>query len=159
MKRLLKYFSFFACLIVALSRCSDDDFLTEYDTHKGEYTVWYNVTYSTTYDFHNIAYISFTSFSEYSEDGVKYTGKPTQIERSIDGTEEYFTIKRVPQGSHLEFSTYVDVAAALPNTKVEISIEISKKGGGSPYTEVAKATADCPLKDNPLTISYDVPNE
>ena len=109
--------------------------------------------------FHNIAYISFTSFSEYSEDGVKYTGKPTQIERSIDGTEEYFTIKRVPQGSHLEFSTYVDVAAALPNTKVEISIEISKKGGGSPYTEVAKATADCPLKGNPLTINYDVPNE
>ncbi len=157
MKRLLKYFSIFACLIVALPSCSDDDFLTEYDTHRDEYTVRYNVTYSTTYDFHNIAYVSFTSFSEYSEDGVKYTGKPTQIERSIDGTEDYFTIKRVPKGAHVEFSTYVDVAEALPNTKVEISIDIVK-GKEYGFTEVAKTTAECPLKGNPLTINYDVPN-
>ncbi|MBQ7490338.1 MAG: hypothetical protein IJT51_07465 [Bacteroidales bacterium] len=143
---------------MALSGCSDDDFITEYDTHKDEYTVRYNVTYSTTYDFHNIAYVSFTSFSEYSDEGVKYTGKPTQIERSIDGTEDYFTIKRVPKGSHVEFSTYVDVAEALPNTKVEISIDVVK-GKEYGFTEVAKATAECPLKGNPLTISYDVPNK
>lgn len=157
MKRLLKYFSFFACLIVALSSCSDDDFLTEYDTHKDEYTVCYNVTYSTTYDFHNIAYVSFTDF--FDSESLKYTGRPTQLLRQIDGTKRYFRADRVPKGAHVELSTYVDVKDALPNTKVEISIEISKKGGGSPYTEVAKATADCPLKDNPLTIRYDVPNE
>ena len=45
--------------MVALSSC--DDYLEE-ETRKNEYTIWYNVTYSTTYDFHNIAYISFTSF-------------------------------------------------------------------------------------------------
>ena len=44
MKRLLKYFSIFACLVVALSSCDDDDLLSEYDTHKDEYTVYYNVT-------------------------------------------------------------------------------------------------------------------
>ena len=158
MKRLLKYFSIFVCLVVALSSCDDDDLLTEFDTHKDEYTVRYIVTYSTTYDFHNIAYVSFTSFSEYSNDGVKYTGQPTQIETSIDGTEDFFTIKRVPKGSHVEFSTYVDVAEALPNTKAEISIEVVK-GKEYDFTEVKTAKADCPLKGNPLTISYDVPNE
>ena len=58
MNRLLKYFSIFACLVVTLSSCDDDDLLSEYDTHKDEYTVYYNVTYSTTYDFHDIAYIT-----------------------------------------------------------------------------------------------------
>ena len=159
MEQILKYFSFFACLVVALSSCSDDDFLTEYDTHKDEYTVYYNVTYSTTYDFHNIAHVSFTDFFANNGDGYRYIGHPYQFETAIDGSEEYICVERIPQGSHLEFSTYVDVAAALPNTKVEISIEISKKGGGSPYTEVAKATADCPLRGNPLTICYDVPNK
>ena len=158
MERLLKYFSIAMCLVVALSSCSDDDFITEYDTHKNEYTVYYNVTYSTTYDFHNIAYISYTSFFDHS-DGVKYVGKPMQTLTSIGGTEAYICEERLPKGAHIEFSTYVDVVEALPNTKVEISIEISKKGGGSPYTEVVKANADCPLKSNPLTISYDVPNE
>ena len=157
MKRLLKYFSIFACLVVALSSCDDDDLLTEYDTHKDEYTVYYNVTYSTTYDFHDIAYISFTDYYDY--ENHKHSSQPTQIERSIDGTKEYLRMERIPKGAHLEFSTYVDVAEALPNTKVEISIEISKKGGDLPYTEVAKATADCPIKGNPLTISYDVPNK
>jgi len=122
------------------------------------HTVRYNVTYSTTYDFHNIAYISFTSFFDYSNNAVKYTGQPTQIKRSFDGTEEYVTISRVPKGSQVEFSTYVDVAEALPNTKVEISIEIVK-GKEYGFTEVAKATAECPLKGNPLTISYDIPNK
>ncbi len=157
MKRLLEYFAILACLVVALSSCSDDSFITEHDTHKGEYTVSYNVTYSTTSDFNNVAYIGFTSF--FDSESYKYTGQPTQIERSIDGTEEYITEARVPKGAHVELSTYVDVAEALPNTKVEISIEISKKGGGLPYTEVAKATATCPLKNNRLTIGYDVPNE
>lgn len=159
MKRLLKYFSIFACLILALSGCDDDYSISEYDTHKDEYTVYYVVTYSTIYDFHNIACISFTDFFEYGTDGYKYSGKPYQAEKRIDDTYEYVRVERVPKGAHLEFSTYVDVAEALPNTKVEISIEISKKGGGSPYMEVAKATADCPLKGSPLTISYDVPNE
>lgn len=158
MKRLFKYFPILACLIVALPSCSDDDFITEYDTQKDEYTVRYNVTYSTTYDFHNIAYINFTSFFNYSNNDVKYTGQPTQIERSIDGTEDYVTISRVPKGSHVEFSTYVDVAEALPNTKVEISIEVVK-GKEYGFTKVKTAKADCPLKGNPLTISYDVPNE
>lgn len=157
MKEFLKYFSIAMCLVVALSSC-EDDFITEYDTHKDEYSVYYNVTYSTTFDFHNIAYISFTDFFDRT-DGLKYAGNPTQFERSIDGTEEYIRVERVPKGAHIELSTFVDVAEALPNTKVEISIEVSKKGGGIPYTEVAKATALCPLKGNPLTISYDIPNE
>ena len=155
MKRILENFLILAGLVVALSGCSDDSFITEHDTHKGEYTVCYNVTYSTTIDFHNIAYIGFTSF--FDSVSYNYTGQPTQVERSIDGTEEYITEARVPKGAHVELSTYVDVAEALPNTKVEISIEISKKGGGSPYTEVAKASATCPLKGNRLTIGYDVP--
>ncbi len=159
MKRLLKYCSIVLCFILALSSCSDDDdLLTEYDTHKDEYTVYYNVIYSTTYDFHNIAYISFTDFFVFNGEHNIYSGKPTQFERSIDGTKEYIRVERVPKGAHVELSTYVDVAEALPNTKVEISIEISKMEGDLPYTEVAKATADCPLKGNPLTISYDVPN-
>lgn len=78
MKRFIKYFSIALCLIVALSSCSDDDFITEYDTHEDEYTVYYNVTYSTTYDFHNIAYISYTSFFDYS-DGAKYVGNRCRI--------------------------------------------------------------------------------
>lgn len=156
MKRPLIYFSITVCFFVILSSCSDD-FLTEYDTHKDEYTVYYDVTYSTTYDFHNIAYVSYTNFFDNS-DGYKYTGKPKQFENSIDGTEAYIRAERVPKGAHIELSTYVDVANALPNTKVEISIEVSKKGGGSPFTEVAKATAECPLEGRPLTISYDIPN-
>ena len=158
MERLLKYFSIAMCLVVALSSCSDDGIFTEFDTHQDEYTVYYNVTYSTTYDFHNIAYISYTDFFDYS-DGIKYIGKPMQTLTSIGGTEAYIRVQRVPKGSHVEFSTYVDVEEALPNTKVEITIEVSKKGGDSPYTEVAKATAECPLKSNPQTISYDVPNK
>ena len=74
MKRFFKYFSIAMYLVVVLSSCSDDDFITEYDTHKDEYTVYYNVTYSTTYDFHNIAYISYTSFFDHSN-GLKYVGK------------------------------------------------------------------------------------
>ena len=159
MKRLLKYLSIAMCLVMALSSCDDDDLLTEYDTHKDEYTVYYVVTYSTTYDFHNIAYISFTDFFGYSGDKYKYIGKPRQIETRIDGTYDYVSVERVPKGAHVELSTYVDVKEALPNTKVEISIEISKKGGDIPFTEVAKAIADCPLKDSPLTIGYEVPNQ
>ena len=156
MKRPLIYFSIAVYFIAILSSCSDN-FLTEYDTHKDEYTVYYNVTYSTTYDFHNIAYVSYSDFFDNS-DGYKYTGRPKQFENSIDGTETYIRAERVPKGAHIELSTYVDVAEVLPNTKVEISIEVSKKGGDSPFTEVAKATAECPLKVSPLTISYDVPN-
>lgn len=156
MKRPLIYFSIAVYFIAILSSCSDN-FLTEYDTHKDEYTVYYNVTYSTTYDFHNIAYVSYTDFFDNS-DGYKYTGRPKQFENSIDGTETYIRAERVPKGAHIELSTYVDVAEVLPNTKVEISIEVSKKGGDSPFTEVAKATAECPLKISPLTISYDIPN-
>lgn len=156
MKRPLIYFSIAVYFIAILSSCSDN-FLTEYDTHKDEYTVYFNVTYSTTYDFHNIAYVSYTDFFDNS-DGYKYTGRPKQFENSIDGTETYIRAERVPKGAHIELSTYVDVAEALPNTKVEISIEVSKKGGDSPFTEVAKATAECPLKGNPLTISYDITN-
>ncbi|MBO4380361.1 MAG: hypothetical protein J5784_05095 [Muribaculaceae bacterium] len=154
MERLLKYFSLALCLAVALSSC--DDYLED-ETHKNEYTICYYVTYSTIYDFHNIAYVSFTSF--FDRETLKYTGKPTQILRQIDGTKMSPKAERVPKGAHVELSTYVDVEEVLPNTKVEISIEISTKGGGSPYTVVAKAEADCPLKDNPLTISYDVPNK
>ena len=156
MKRPLIYFSIAVYFIAILSSCSDN-FLTEYDTHKDEYTVYYNVTYSTTYDFYNIAYVSYTDFFDNS-DGYKYTGRPKQFENSIDGTETYIMAERVPKGAHIELSTYVDVAEVLPNTKVEISIEVSKKGGDSPFTEVAKATAECPLKVSPLTISYDIPN-
>ena len=156
MKRPLIYLSIAVYFIAILLSCSDN-FLTEYDTHKDEYTVYYNVTYSTTYDFHNIAYVSYTDFFDNS-DGYKYTGRPKQFENSIDGTETYIRAERVPKGAHIELSTYVDVAEALPNTKVEISIEVSKKGGDSPFTEVAKATAECPLKGNPLTISYDITN-
>ena len=83
---------------------------------------------------------------------------PKQFESSIEGTEAYIRAERVPKGAHIELSTYVDVTETLPNTKVEITIEISKKGGDSPFTEVAKATAECPLKVSPLTISYDIPN-
>lgn len=155
MKNLLKYISISLCFIAVLTGC-DDDVIYDYDTRKDEYAVRYNVTYSTLYDFHNIAYVSFTSF--FNEEDLKYTGKPRQVERRIDGTEDYFIANRVPKGSHVEFSTYVDVAEALPNTKVEISIEVSK-GNEYNFIEVVKAEADCPLKDNPLTISYDIPNK
>ncbi len=156
MKRLLKYFSILACLFVALSSCDDD--VNDYETRKNEYEIYYCITYSTVYDFHNIAYINYTEFDD-PNDPLKYTGTARQEEHSIDGTSAYFFVKRVPKGSHIQLSTYVDVPEALPNTKAEISIEISKKGGEFPFTEVAKATADCPLKDNPLAISYDVSNE
>lgn len=155
MKNLLKYISISLCFIAVLTGC-DDDVIYDYDTRKDEYAVRYNVTYSTLYDFHNIAYVSFTSF--FNEEDLKYTGKPRQVERRIDGTEDYFIASRVPKGSHIEFSTFVDVAEALPNTKVEISIEVSK-GNEYNFIEVVKAEADCPLKDNPLTISYDIPNK
>ena len=155
MRQLLKYFSFFLCLLAGLTSC-DNDFMSDYDTRKNEYAVRYNVTYSTLYDFHNIAYVSFTNF--FNEENLKYTGKPRQVERRIDGAEDYFIASRVPKGSHVEFSSFVDVAEALPNTKVEISIEVSK-GNEYEYVEVAKATAECPIKGNPLTIGYDVPNK
>ena len=155
MKHLLKYISISLCFISVLTGC-DDDVIYDYDTRKDEYAVRYNVTYSTLYDFHNIAYVSFTSF--FNEEDLKYTGKPRKVERRIDGTEDYFIANRVPKGSRVEFSTYIDVAEALPNTKVEISIEVSK-GNEYNFIEVVKAEADCPLKDNPLTISYDIPNK
>ena len=139
---------------MGMSSCGDD-FMTEYDTRDNEYSVCYNVTYSTVLDFHNIAYVSFTNFFD---DDFKYTGKPKQIVHSIDGTEAYIMVERVPKGSHIEFSTFVDAKETLPNTKVEISIEI-RKGGEIGYKEVAKAVAECPLKDKPLTIIYDLPNE
>lgn len=155
MKWIVKYFSVFLCLIATFSSC-DQDFISDYDTHKDEYAVRYSVTYSTLYDFHNIAYISFTSF--FNEEDFKYSGKPRQVERRIDGTEDYFISSRVPKGAHVEFSTFVDVTEALPNTKVEISIEVAK-GNEYDYVEVVKAEAECPLKGNPLTISYDLPNK
>lgn len=156
MKRFLKYLSISLFIIVSLSSC--DVFTDDFETRNNEYEIYYCITYSTVYDFHNIAYINFTAFED-PNDPLKYTGIARQEEHSIDGTSAYFFEKRVPRGSHIQLSTYVDVKDALPNTKVEISIEISKKGGDLPSTEVAKATADCPLKDKPLTISYDVPNE
>ena len=155
MKRLLKYLSIFACLAVALSSC--EDYVRENDTRKDEYTIYYCITYSTVYDFHNIAYINYTDFNDPNDHF--YTGIARQEEHSITSTSAYFFVNRVPKGSQIQLSTYVDVPEALPNTKVEISIEVSTKGGYSPYTEVAKAEADCPLKDNPLTISCDVPNK
>lgn len=155
MKRLLKYLSIFACLAVALSSC--EDYVRENDTRKDEYTIYYRITYSTVYDFHNIAYINYTDFNDPNDHS--YTGIARQEVHSITSTSAYFFVNRVPKGSHIQLSTYVDVPEALPNTKVEISIKISTKGGYSPYTEVAKAEADCPLKDNPLTISCDVPNK
>ena len=155
MKRLLRFFSILACLVVALTSC--DDYISDFDTRKNEYEIYYSITYSTVYDFHNIAYINYTEFDDAND--FKYTGIARQEEHSIDGTSAHFFVRRVPKGSHVQLSTYVDVPEALPNTKAEISIEISKKGGEYPFTEVARATADCPLKDNPLTISYDVPNK
>ena len=151
MKRLIRFISISLCLIVALSSC--DDYINEYETRNDEYTVYYYVTYSTIYEFHNIAYVSFTNFFD---DDFKYTGKPRQILKSIDGTNDCIKASRVPKGAHIEFSTFVDVQEALPNTKVEISIEISK-GSEITFIEVAKAEADCPLKGNPLTISFDIP--
>lgn len=155
MERLLKYLPIFVCLVVALTSC--DDYISDFDTRKNEYEIYYSITYSTVYDFHNIAYINYTEFDDAND--FKYTGIARQEEHSIDGTSARFFVRRVPKGSHIQLSTYVDVPEALPNTKAEISIEISKKGGEYPFTEVARATADCPLKDNPLTISYDVPNK
>ncbi|MBQ0114931.1 MAG: hypothetical protein KBT10_03560 [Bacteroidales bacterium] len=154
MKHLIHYFSIALCLMVALSGC-DDLLYDDHDTHKDEYTVDYNVTYSTIYDFHNIAHASFTLF--FDEDG-DYTGRPRQVERVLDDTHRYFRVERVPQGAHVEFSTFVDVPEALPNTKAKISIEISK-GHSYEYTEVASIEADCPLRDNPLTLTYDIPNK
>lgn len=155
MKRSLKYFSIIACLVVALSSC--DDYVSDFETRKNEYEIYYCITYSTVYDFHNIAYINFTAFDD-PNDPLKYTGIARQEEHSIDGTSAYFFEKRVPRGSHIQLSTFVDVPEALPNTKAKISIEVSK-GDSNNFVEVVSAEADCPLKDIPLTISYDVPNE
>ncbi len=155
MKRSLKYFSILACLVVALPSC--DDYVSDFETRKNEYEIYYCITYSTVYDFHNIAYINFTAFDD-PNDPLKYTGIARQEEHSIDGTSAYFFEKRVPRGSHIQLSTFVDVPEALPNTKAKISIEVSK-GDSNNFVEVVSAEADCPLKDIPLTISYDVPNE
>ena len=155
MKRSLKYFSILACLVVALSSC--DDYVSDFETRKNEYEIYYCITYSTVYDFHNIAYINFTAFDD-PNDPLKYTGIARQEEHSIDGTSAYFFEKRVPRGSHIQLSTFVDVPEALPNTKAKISIEVSK-GDSNNFVEVVSAEADCPLKEIPLTISYDVPNE
>ena len=155
MKRSLKYFSILACLVVALSSC--DDYVSNFETRKNEYEIYYCITYSTVYDFHNIAYINFTAFDD-PNDPLKYTGIARQEEHSIDGTSAYFFEKRVPRGSHIQLSTFIDVPEALPNTKAKISIEVSK-GDSNNFVEVVSAEADCPLKDIPLTISYDVPNE
>ena len=155
MKRSLKFFSILACLVVALSSC--DDYVSDFETRKNEYEIYYCITYSTVYDFHNIAYINFTAFDD-PNDPLKYTGIARQEEHSIDGTSAYFFEKRVPRGSHIQLSTFVDVPEALPNTKAKISIEVSK-GDSNNFVEVVSAEADCPLKDIPLTISYDVPNE
>lgn len=155
-KQIFKYFSLSLCLVAILSSC--DDYIDGFDTRKDEYAVRYNVTYSTVYDFHNIAHISYTNFFAGSGSSYGYTGKPRQIEYYIDGTENSVVASRVPKGAHVELSTYVDVPEALPNTKVEITIEVAK-GKEYDYTEVAKASAECPLKGKPLTISYDVPNK
>lgn len=155
MKRSLKYFSILACLVVALSSC--DDYVSDFETRKNEYEIYYCITYSTVYVFHNIAYINFTAFDD-PNDPLKYTGIARQEEHSIDGTSAYFFEKRVPRGSHIQLSTFVDVPEALPNTKAKISIEVSK-GDSNNFVEVVSAEADCPLKDIQLTISYDVPNE
>lgn len=155
MKQITEQLIFALCLILALSSC--DDPINDYDTRKDEYTVYYCITYSTTYDFHNIAYINYTDFDE-PDYPFKYTGIARQEEHSIDGTSAYFFVYRVPRGAHIQLSTFVDVPEALPNTKAKISIEVSK-GSSSDFTEVASAQASCPLKDNPLAISYDVPKE
>lgn len=155
MKRLLKYFSIFACLVLALSSCGDD--VSDFDTRKNEYEIYYCITYSTVYDFHNIAYINYTTFYDLN-DPHRYTNIARQEEHIIDGTSAYFFEKRVPKGSHIQLSTYVDVPDALPNTKAIIKIEVSK-GDSNDFVEVASAEGDCPLKGNPLTISYDVPNK
>lgn len=152
---MLNYFSILACLVVALSSC--DDYVSDFETRKNEYEIYYCITYSTVYDFHNIAYINFTAFDD-PNDPLKYTGIARQEEHSIDGTSAYFFEKRVPRGSHIQLSTFVDVPEALPNTKAKISIEVSK-GDSNNFVEVVSAEADCPLKDIPLTISYDVPKE
>ena len=156
MKRRIEYLPILLCLIMALSSCSD--FVDEYDTRNDEYAVRYSVIYSSIHNFHNIAYISFTDFFSGSGSNYKYTGQPRQVVMSIDETEDFVVASRVPSGAHIEFSTYVDVPEALSNTKVEITIEVAK-GKEYDYVEVAKAEADCPLKGNPLTISYDIPNK
>lgn len=153
MKRFIKYFSIFAYLVVALSSC--DDYVSDFETRKNEYEIYYCITYSTVYDFHNIAYINFTEFDDPND--FSYTGIARQEEHSIKGTSAYFFVKRVPKGSHIQLSTYVDVPEALPNTKALIQIEVSK-GDSNDFVEVASAEGDCPLMDNPLTISYDIPN-
>ena len=155
MKRLLKYFSIILCLVVALSSC--DDYVSDFETRKNEYEIYYCITYSTVYDFHNIAYINYTTFYDLNDEH-RYTTIARQEEHSIDGTSAYFFERRVPKGSHIQLSTFVDVPETLPNTKAKISIEVSK-GDSNDFEEVASAEADCPLKGNPLTISYDVPNE
>lgn len=155
MKRFLKYLSISLFIIVSLSSC--DVFTDDFETRNNEYEIYYCITYSTVYDFHNIAYINFTDFDD-ANDPLKYTGIARQEEHSISGTSAYFFVKRVPRGAHIQLSTFVDVPEALPNTKAKISIEISK-GNSNDFVEVASAEADCPLKGNPLTISYDIPNK
>lgn len=140
--------------LFALSSC--DDYVSDYETRKNEYEIYYCITYSTVYDFHNIAYINYTEFDDPND--FNYTGIARQEEHSIDGTSAYFFVRRVPKGAHIQLSTFVDVPEALPNTKAKISIEVSKSDSNN-FVEVVSAEADCPLKDNPLTIIYDVPNE
>ena len=155
MKHSLKSLSVFICLLIALSGC-DDKYLFNDQTREDEYDVTYSVRYSTIHNFHNIVHISYYEFYDYVTE--KTSKIPTQVDNIIDGTEAYYLVKRVPKGAHLQLSTFVDADEVLSNTKVKISIKISALGGDSPYTEVATAEADCPLKDNPLTISYTVPD-
>ena len=90
MKRFIKYFSILVCLVVALSSCDDD--VSDFETRKNEYEIYYCITYSTVYDFHNIVYINFTEFDD-PNDSLKYTGVARQEEHSIKGTSAYFFVK------------------------------------------------------------------
>ena len=140
--------------LLTIATACNDDYLSDDDTRDNEYTVWYKVTYSTIYNFQNIAHVSYTNF--FDRETYKYLGRPVRWERRLDGTHTYFSAHRVPKGATVELSTFVDVSEPLPDTKVHLEIEVNK---GSTFETVKKISADaeCPIKGNPFTISCETP--
>ena len=127
--------------LLFMSSCNESDM--PFATKNNEYDVIYSVAYATTESLHNIAHVEYTT-----PNGVQSYFLP---ENDVN-----VFIDKVPKGSKLRISTYLDVEELLPNTKARISIEV-RRGDENDYHEVASIEGVCPLASHPLEVSYDLP--
>ncbi|MBQ3363109.1 MAG: hypothetical protein IJG42_04070 [Muribaculaceae bacterium] len=137
-------FVLIALLILSLfSWVSCDKYDEPFATTRDEYDVYYYVEYATTHTLHNIAHVEYTT-----PDGIE--------SYYLSENEAYVLIDKVPKGSKLSISTYLDVNEALRDTKARIGIEV-KRGDEDDYHEVAYMEGECPLASKPLELSYVLP--